>query len=80
MAAGHSLGGALAILAAYDIKTTFKFQRLSVHTFGAPRPGNHAFARYASCLAAFEFHRAMSQLLCSADDDEDASYGYCPAH
>ena len=43
--AGHSLGGALALLAAYDIKETFKFQRLSVHTFGAPRVGNHAFAR-----------------------------------
>ena len=43
--AGHSLGGALALLAAYDIKEKFKFQHLSVHTFGAPRVGNHAFAR-----------------------------------
>lgn len=50
--AGHSLGGALSMLAAYDIKSAFSFQRLSVHTFGAPRPGNHAFAQYASCLSA----------------------------
>ena len=64
VAVGHSLGGALAILAAYDIKSTFRFQRLSVHTFGAPRPGNHAFARYASCLTVVLLPTVW-QLLCS---------------
>ena len=47
---GHSLGGALATLAAYDIQARFEaagLRRLHVFTFGAPRAGNHAFARWA---------------------------------
>ena len=58
----------MALLAAYDIKSTFKFQRLSVFTFGAPRPGNHAFARY-DALASLPFmgpYAISWQLLCSA--------------
>jgi triacylglycerol lipase len=43
--AGHSLGGALATLAAYDMQTAFDFKQLQVYTYGAPRTGNHAFAR-----------------------------------
>ena len=52
---GHSLGGALANLAAYDIQAGLQhvpcagggYCRVSVSTymFGSPRPGNHAFAR-----------------------------------
>ncbi len=47
---GHSLGGALATLAAYDIKKQLQEAgRQSVevvcYSFGAPRTGNHAFAR-----------------------------------
>ncbi len=47
---GHSLGGALATLAAYDIqKQLQEAGRQSVevvcYSFGAPRTGNHAFAR-----------------------------------
>ena len=42
---GHSLGGALAHLASYDIADTFGARvKLTCVTFGAPRPGNHAFA------------------------------------
>lgn len=48
MHAGHSLGGALATLAAYDIQTAFGFKDLQVYTYGAPRTGNHAFARCAA--------------------------------
>ena len=47
---GHSLGGALATLAAYDIAAAAEKQctcrvHTTVYTFGAPRVGNHAFAK-----------------------------------
>lgn len=41
---GHSLGAALATLAAYDIKTTFKrAPMVTVISFGGPRVGNRSF-------------------------------------
>lgn len=41
---GHSLGAALATLAAYDIKTTFEGAPLvTVISFGGPRVGNQCF-------------------------------------
>ncbi|XP_027108947.2 phospholipase A(1) DAD1, chloroplastic-like [Coffea arabica] len=41
---GHSLGAALATLAAYDIKETFKCEPLvTVISFGGPRVGNQSF-------------------------------------
>ena len=47
--AGHSMGGALATLAGYDIAAAAAEAGLRVdiscYTFGAPRTGNHAFAR-----------------------------------
>ena len=42
--AGHSLGGAMAVLAAYDIVDLYPWKSVSVYTVGAPRPGNQAFA------------------------------------
>ena len=50
VATGHSLGGALATLAAYDIRKQLLDNRQSntqvvCYTFAAPRTGNHAFAR-----------------------------------
>ncbi|DBB01839.1 TPA: hypothetical protein ACH3X1_000447 [Trebouxia sp. C0004] len=47
---GHSLGGALATLAAFDIKQALLTAgrgdvKLLCYTFGAPRTGSHAFAR-----------------------------------
>ena len=48
--AGHSMGGALATLAAPEIVTALEQAGVKVHvscyTFGAPRTGNHAFARH----------------------------------
>lgn len=43
---GHSLGGALATLASYDIRTQLDHPpcRMECYTFGAPRVGNYAFA------------------------------------
>ncbi len=43
--AGHSLGGALAMLAAFDLAPLFPWGSVEVHTIGAPRPGNAAFAK-----------------------------------
>ena len=48
--AGHSLGGALAMLAAYDICKQLRTAKhhaveMVCYVFGAPRVGNHAFAR-----------------------------------
>ena len=49
MSTGHSLGGALAQLAAHDIAVAAVEQgmdiRIGCYTYGSPRVGNHAFAR-----------------------------------
>lgn len=51
--AGHSLGGVMAVLAAYDIAKLFPWQSMQVYTVGAPRPGNKAFAaKYGSAVPA----------------------------
>ncbi|KAF0694956.1 Aste57867_14179 [Aphanomyces stellatus] len=45
---GHSLGGALATVAAFDIATDQSFrltEEVVMYSFGAPRVGNHAFAK-----------------------------------
>lgn len=42
---GHSLGGALALLASWQIQETHHLPHLACYTFGAPRPGNAPFAR-----------------------------------
>mmetsp|Transcript_17938 Transcript_17938/g.53981 ORF Transcript_17938/g.53981 Transcript_17938/m.53981 type:complete len:703 (+) Transcript_17938:404-2512(+) len=52
---GHSLGGALATMAAVDIAqrvcTAQHPVSISVYTFGAPRTGNHRFAEIYNDLA-----------------------------
>ncbi|KAJ1402011.1 Fungal lipase-like domain [Sesbania bispinosa] len=40
---GHSLGGALALLNAYEAATTIPYLPINVVSFGAPRVGNIAF-------------------------------------
>lgn len=46
LACGHSLGGAIASLAAIDLarRCALDPAQLSCYTFGCPRMGNHAFA------------------------------------
>jgi predicted lipase len=52
---GHSLGGALAILAALELQRQ-GFQIAQVYTFGQPRVGNSAFKRlYEAALGASTF-------------------------
>jgi hypothetical protein len=41
---GHSLGGALAMLAATDLHSNHSIAAAGVYTFGQPRVGNQAFA------------------------------------
>ena len=42
---GHSLGGALALFAALDIKKTFA-REVTLYTYGQPRVGNKVFSDY----------------------------------
>ncbi|KAK7197888.1 lipase [Novymonas esmeraldas] len=54
---GHSLGGAMAMLAAVDLQEQFNKmwapqQPVVLYTFGAPRVGNPAFAKWAAGLLA----------------------------
>ena len=44
---GHSLGGALACLAAVELAKQIPEAEITCYTFGAPRVGNRAFAKYA---------------------------------
>ncbi len=55
---GHSLGGALATLCAYDAASVTKFSLPVVYTFAAPRVGDPAFAeaygsKIASCFRVY---------------------------
>jgi len=49
---GHSLGGALALLAALDLHLVRRIAPTAVYTFGAPRVGNPALARFYAARAA----------------------------
>ena len=45
---GHSLGGAIAVIAALEVRRAFPDTPLSLYTVGAPRVGNTAFAGHVS--------------------------------
>ncbi|KAE9401608.1 alpha/beta-hydrolase [Gymnopus androsaceus JB14] len=45
---GHSLGGALATLAAISINQRFPQCQVMTYSFGSPRTGNKAFAEYVN--------------------------------
>lgn len=47
---GHSLGGALAVLAAVDIKPRHPSAIIRLYTFGQPRVGDTKFANYVMNL------------------------------
>lgn len=49
---GHSMGGALAVLAAYDLAVNFSM-KVNMYNFGGPRVGNPSFCRhYDKCVPA----------------------------
>ncbi len=68
LGAGHSLGGALATLAAIDLKNLCKAREqldVTLYTFGAPRTGNHPFAwDLAAKVNAYILPRLQAALLC----------------
>lgn len=43
---GHSLGGAVACLAALELRVSLGWEDISVTTFGEPRVGNYGFTRF----------------------------------
>ncbi|KAI0013481.1 alpha/beta-hydrolase [Xylariaceae sp. FL0662B] len=55
---GHSLGGAVAALAALELKVIFGWDNLIVTTFGEPRVGNDGFVKYLD--AVFELSEATT--------------------
>ncbi|GFR45731.1 hypothetical protein Agub_g7147 [Astrephomene gubernaculifera] len=52
---GHSLGGALATLASYDLKLRDATRDITCYTYGAPRVGNKAFAEEYNSLVPHTF-------------------------
>ncbi|KAK9788444.1 hypothetical protein WJX73_010754 [Symbiochloris irregularis] len=58
---GHSLGGALATLAALDIAVQIAPQSLQVYTFGCPYVGNHTFAHFYEARVRDTWHIIHNQ-------------------
>ena len=56
MLTGHILGGALATLAAFDIKQAMGHFRVQLYTYGSPYPGNRAFSREFNALLPDTWH------------------------
>lgn len=52
---GHSLGGALAVLAALDVRQNVPDKQVSCYTFGSPKVGDPAFANYYNKLVPNTF-------------------------
>jgi predicted lipase len=68
---GHSLGGAVASLAAFDIARELNIspQRIKLYTFGCPRLGNRAFVdefNKVCCAATMLAHMHVEQLIVCA--------------
>lgn len=61
---GHSLGGAIASLAAHDIARACELtpQQVTCYTFGCPRVGNHAFAALYRTIVPDTWHCVRSHL------------------
>lgn len=66
--AGHSLGGVMAVLAAFDIADLHPWASLQVYTVGAPRPGNRAFAQQYNAKVPHTWHVINPQVRQKATD------------
>ncbi|TFK21472.1 alpha/beta-hydrolase [Coprinopsis marcescibilis] len=56
---GHSLGGAIALLAALSLHGTFSASPVRTYSYGAPRTGNKIFAEYVNGLFHDRAHRVV---------------------
>ncbi|KAJ2934112.1 hypothetical protein H1R20_g2991, partial [Candolleomyces eurysporus] len=56
---GHSLGGAVALLAALSLKGTFPSSEVRTYSYGAPRTGNDAFAETVNTTFGLNAHRVV---------------------
>jgi hypothetical protein len=59
---GHSLGGALATICAFDLASRFPGLKITEYTYGQPRVGNHEFANALNKLVPSNF-----RLVCEGD-------------
>ena len=50
------------MLAAFDLAPLFPWGSIEVHTIGAPRPGNAAFAKVRRGLCPRQLHALLLQL------------------
>jgi len=53
MCVGHSLGGALASLAAAWAAEQYPLTPVTLYTFGQPRPGDKAFAKHLESVGGY---------------------------
>ncbi|CAI5742901.1 unnamed protein product [Hyaloperonospora brassicae] len=55
---GHSMGGALAVLAAYDLAVNFSI-KVNMYNFGGPRVGNPSFRQHYDSFVPTSFRVVM---------------------
>ncbi|DBA04956.1 TPA: hypothetical protein N0F65_006958 [Lagenidium giganteum] len=55
---GHSMGGALAVLAAYDLAANFSI-KVHMYNFGGPRVGNPSFGRHYDRIVPSSYRVVM---------------------
>jgi pimeloyl-ACP methyl ester carboxylesterase len=58
---GHSLGGAVACLAALELKVSLGWDDITVTTFGEPRVGNYALARFVDEVFSLDGDRELEK-------------------
>lgn len=58
---GHSLGGAVACLAALELKVSLGWDNVVVTTFGEPRVGNYHLARFVDEVFHLDGHKDLEQ-------------------
>ncbi|KAF9007400.1 Alpha/Beta hydrolase protein [Cyathus striatus] len=56
---GHSLGGALALLAAVALQQNFPDSTVKTYSYGAPRAGNKSFAEFVNAQFGTRAHRVV---------------------